>query len=434
MKLSGTPSINLSPQVVNIDRYLCNKYPGLEWCGILFYTEEGSITDPDNYTVNVKYLYPMDVGSSGFTSIENYEEVLDAVEKYPELEDMRQGFIHSHNSMDTFFSGTDVDQLIDAIKDYDYFLSIITNNDAEYMARISFNYEVDAKIGVNKYESKISNQPAYYECKVNVEYDSIDDFLMNRIKEIDQNKTVYTYNSYKTSMNGLNTTSTLKSYLDMSYNDEFILKPDSVIPKEYLDLYHKELNNINECNIEQIKELVEGSFNMIAKDTLNDKQLLEVDDLVYKWVGTCYNQFVSSKNKISFGKRKTTLNDKWLPKILNKNDSAYVDDNDLLYVFPELIDLIDGYSFDVMFKSFSIIHKACIDNYTLLSAEILNMVYCSLLSFMACTSQYDIQTIEASFNTKPLSKEIMDIYSLYIDNLYTGNGLNMPYNYYNYYI
>jgi proteasome lid subunit RPN8/RPN11 len=433
MKLNGTPLINLSPQVVNIERYLCGKYPDLEWCGILFYTEEGSITDPDNYTINVKYLYPMDVGTSGFTSIENYEEVLDAIDKYPELEDMRQGFIHSHNSMDTFFSGTDVNQLVDAIKDYDYFLSIITNNAAEYMARISFEYEVDAKIGVNKYKSEIKNEAAYYQCDVNVTYDAIDEFLMKRIKEIDSNKTVYTYKSHKTSMNGLNTSSTLKSYLDMSYNDDFVLRPDSIVPKEYLELYHKELTDINECGIDEIKELVEGSFNMIVKDTLNKKQLAQVNDLIYKWVGTCYNQFVTGKNKISFGKRNTTEVNDWLLKTLNKKDSAYVDDNDLLYALPDLIDLIDEYSFSVMFKAFSIIYKTCIDNYTLLSAEILNLVYCSLLAFMASKSQYDIQTIERSFNTSPLSKEIMDIYSLYIDGLSTNNGLHMPYNYYNYY-
>jgi len=87
----------------------------------------------------VHMLYPMDIGNGGYTEFDNYEDILELFDDHPEWEDDKytHGLMHSHNTMGTFFSGTDQSTQIDGASSHTMFLSIITNNKSEIIARLS---------------------------------------------------------------------------------------------------------------------------------------------------------------------------------------------------------------------------------------------------------------------------------------------------------
>ena len=430
----------MSPQVINIDRYLCDKYKTLEWCGILFYEEEGTINEPDNYVINVKYLYPMDVGSPGSTSIENYDEVLDAIEQHPELETMRQGFIHSHNNMDTFFSGTDVTQLIDGAEDYDYFLSVITNNEAEYIARISFSLKMDVSIGANNYKVNNNNNVGYYECDVAPIAGDIDEFLINRIKEIDSNKTVYTYNTYKSSMNGMNSSGTVKNYWNdtNTWSPVTNIEPASFLPEQYLEMYGESLLDAATLDKHVFKDLIEISFRDKINDKLNKTQTKQKEELINDWFKDVCTRLTSQNVLSNFNNTKLPI-DKYIINNLKDTKVVYKRSYDRMMDIINNVEILNGYHINTVYHAFVELHDIIVNydkfNTSFAMIRVINDMYCTVLAHVAVHSDFNILQIQNNYSDIDvmLPTDIMEEYAGYIPMLSYDKGLSMPYNYYQYY-
>lgn len=110
-----------------------------EWSGVLLYTiDKGDIFDPAKLKIKAKGMFPMDIGSPGYTEYDYDENTLDMYDFYPNAlkEEWRLGHIHSHHNMRAFFSGTDLQELRDNIDNHAYYLSLIVNFDGEYCAKI----------------------------------------------------------------------------------------------------------------------------------------------------------------------------------------------------------------------------------------------------------------------------------------------------------
>lgn len=112
-----------------------------EWSGILFYKiVEGSVEEPEKLVILADYVYPMDVGTSGWTEF-NYSGWIDAYDVLPLMEDdvmvYKPGLIHSHHVMEAFFSGTDTNTLHEQAPDYNYFLSLIVNYSCNPVAKLA---------------------------------------------------------------------------------------------------------------------------------------------------------------------------------------------------------------------------------------------------------------------------------------------------------
>lgn len=122
---------NLENQI----RYMCNKFPSREWSGTLFYSIEGSLEE-ENLVIHAKDFYLQDIGSSSFTTFKRDVSLASFMLEH-ELVDCFTGLIHSHNSMATFFSETDLDTLLDEGKDMNHFVSLIVNNEGSYKAAIT---------------------------------------------------------------------------------------------------------------------------------------------------------------------------------------------------------------------------------------------------------------------------------------------------------
>lgn len=120
-------------------RHLCNRVHDVEWSGTLFYTVEGSLDD-GTFKATCIDICVMDIGTSGYTEFKDTEDIIAYRLEHRETllrEGVYEGLIHSHNTFRAFFSGTDESTLISEGSDLNHFLSLIVNNDGQYVARIT---------------------------------------------------------------------------------------------------------------------------------------------------------------------------------------------------------------------------------------------------------------------------------------------------------
>lgn len=117
--------------------WLCAKVSKTEWSGYCFYTMEGDVVnDPDNFVITVHYAALMSVDSPGRTSFRASSSVLKVYDFREDLETCRRGFLHSHHSMNAYFSAEDDDELKKSTADTSFYVSLIVNNAHNFVARI----------------------------------------------------------------------------------------------------------------------------------------------------------------------------------------------------------------------------------------------------------------------------------------------------------
>lgn len=116
-------------------RTLLREVHNIEWSGVLFYTYSGSFETKDLVLI-CQDLVPMNIGSTGYTEFDVNEDIITYMTMH-DLLDCQMGLIHSHHSMNTFFSDTDARTLYEEGNDRINFLSLIVNNAGEYNARIT---------------------------------------------------------------------------------------------------------------------------------------------------------------------------------------------------------------------------------------------------------------------------------------------------------
>ena len=126
-------------------RFLCNKYPSNEWSGILYYRFLNGSYLKKNLELEAVDFLLNDVGSSTFTDYDITGEVGQYMVTH-RLMDCKIGILHSHNTMSTFFSGTDDKTLLEQGEDTAYFLSLIVNNAGVYNAKITIKGEVKCEL------------------------------------------------------------------------------------------------------------------------------------------------------------------------------------------------------------------------------------------------------------------------------------------------
>ena len=101
-------------------------------------------------SLHVEDIIPMDKGSAGSTeykynkksfNTEGFEDrhidyINETMEKNPEVLNWKIGHIHSHASMNVFFSGTDMSELETNAKSHNFYLSLVVNNKLETVAKV----------------------------------------------------------------------------------------------------------------------------------------------------------------------------------------------------------------------------------------------------------------------------------------------------------
>lgn len=181
--------------------YICRKVWKDEWSGVLFFTSEGSFEDR-SLIIKCEDICVMDTGSSAYTEFDMSPDVCSYVANNPELLDCHMGLIHSHNNMDTFFSGTDIRTLKEEGLDRNHFVSLIVNNRGNYTAAItrrlvnkcvveSFCYPSFGNTQIKEvrnFEGTNTEELEYYYLDIEVEGRSEYTELESRLKEIEESK------------------------------------------------------------------------------------------------------------------------------------------------------------------------------------------------------------------------------------------------------
>ena len=114
-----------------------NRFPGLEWSGVLLYTIDGSITDLDNATFHAHKFFPLDIGTPGYTEFDYNEKIMQMYDMWEDAIDMQIGLIHTHHTMKAYFSATDDDELHDNVDKHNYYLSLIVSQTSDYCAQVA---------------------------------------------------------------------------------------------------------------------------------------------------------------------------------------------------------------------------------------------------------------------------------------------------------
>lgn len=128
--------LKISDKLEKKIRVLCNKFPSTEWSGILFYTYNGSFLD-NNISFVAEDLLFMDTGYSATTEFYLDEANIGSYIIDHDLFGCQCGLIHSHHSMQAFFSGQDNAMLEQEGSSRNHFLSLVVNNAGKYVACVT---------------------------------------------------------------------------------------------------------------------------------------------------------------------------------------------------------------------------------------------------------------------------------------------------------
>lgn len=129
----------LSDKVKEYIDCLHKEIGAVEWSGMLFYKiESGDIKTMKDMVFKSDFIYPRDIGTHTYTETIAGADVAEAYDVYEDGIESSIGLIHSHNNFSTFFSGTDIQELEDNAKLYNYYISLIVNFDGKYCAKIAF--------------------------------------------------------------------------------------------------------------------------------------------------------------------------------------------------------------------------------------------------------------------------------------------------------
>lgn len=125
----------ITEKVERLIRYYCSEFPSNEWSGTLFYDVEGSFED-GSLKIIAKDFFLQDIGTTGFTVFQ-HDASLAGYMVDNNLFSCYTGLMHSHHSMQAFFSGTDRETLQSEGNEQNHFVSLIVNNKGKYVAQIT---------------------------------------------------------------------------------------------------------------------------------------------------------------------------------------------------------------------------------------------------------------------------------------------------------
>jgi proteasome lid subunit RPN8/RPN11 len=186
VELPNKIKVVISEEFQDKVKYLCQHIPKVEWSGVLFYQVIGSIQSPDTMELHCKDIFLMHKGTATYTEYAYSEEVVQYRMDNPESLDWLIGHIHSHNTMPTFFSGTDREELEDNSPNHNFYFSLIVNNFLDMTAKVSFVGEME--ISTTGYECRDEKGNIYqlglpenlkrkvlftYDCDIQKPYSSI---------------------------------------------------------------------------------------------------------------------------------------------------------------------------------------------------------------------------------------------------------------------
>ena len=283
--------LNITNKLEAKIRLLCEKINTVEWSGIVFYDIEGTLKD-DNLVITAVDLFLMHKGTAGYTEF----EITPDIAHYMAMNDLieyKQGLIHSHNNMSTFFSGTDQNTLLELGSKQRHFFSLIVNNEGTYTAGITKAvlkkrkveetrtiYTFDDELieeTVPEYREEEVTDVHYYELDINYAEEMRE--FMDRISVIEKESintpTYSSYSSYGNKFGNYSSNYARQSNLPFSGTSGYSTP-------NYTKKSNSTGTTINSLSEEEIKEVMSG----MIQDTMeeDDNELYDISNRVLKSV------------------------------------------------------------------------------------------------------------------------------------------------------
>ena len=258
--------ITISKEIEASINYLHKIVGATEWSGILFYSlQSGDIKKLKDLEFKVEMIYPMNIGSSAYTEFDYNSEVMNAYDVNNSLILCSTGMIHTHHSMQAFYSQTDTDELLSNCKNFNYYISLIVNFSKDYKCKVAF----PTKAKINKEFSIKDNNGKLIKAKSSV---------VGELKtQVAEKAKIKTFN-YSTGNNIPQNT-----YHTSAYNSANWTPINVVTPKEFL----ASIINLDEQfrNLDIVSSIASLELNEVDKDDYNDmmiEKLEEIHDSLYK--------------------------------------------------------------------------------------------------------------------------------------------------------
>lgn len=190
----------ITPEFKKQIDYLHKKVGSKEWCGFMFYTiTEGDFTNFTKLVIRPDDIFLMDIGESAHTAAAiDGDDLFDMYATIPGAEDNKKyGLIHTHHTMNTFFSGTDTDELATNVHNHNYYLSLIVNFAGVYCAKLAFLGEMKTCLSYKNandepYTSEVVKKVMYV-VEMNVVMDEgiveVPNYISERFLELDKKRT-----------------------------------------------------------------------------------------------------------------------------------------------------------------------------------------------------------------------------------------------------
>ena len=210
IKLKNKAKLILRESLKEQIDYFHSKAGEIEWSGVLLYRiMEGTIDNPSSLVIEATDMHLMDIGDATSTEFDlEFEDVKEIHELHEEsdpfkmLENpdklLRKGMIHTHHSMQAYFSGVDDGELQDNTPNHDMYLSLIVNFDGEYCANLAFIAETSGEYKVVGREEVLTSKENTYLIRIDTDIEvdvksNVPEHIVDRYEAVKKlNTPVYT--------------------------------------------------------------------------------------------------------------------------------------------------------------------------------------------------------------------------------------------------
>jgi hypothetical protein len=158
--------MTVSEKFLRSVNYLHSECKRTEWSGMLLYKIKGSLDKLQDLKVHVEDFILCDIGTHSFTSYshaDSLDELEDNHPNYSMFSDKKWdgvnckngykvGQLHTHHSMEAFFSGVDLQELVDNTTNYGLYISLIVNFDGNWCAKGSFIAKTKTKVNLSLHD------------------------------------------------------------------------------------------------------------------------------------------------------------------------------------------------------------------------------------------------------------------------------------------
>ena len=129
----------LPPEIISQITFLHSHIGKTEWSGMLLYdVVKGNPSKPEDFELEAKHIFLMDIGSAAYTEYEPDGDIVDIYDNIPEAMEWKTGHVHTHHDMTTYFSATDMSELHENVDKHNYYLSLIVAFNGSYTAKVVF--------------------------------------------------------------------------------------------------------------------------------------------------------------------------------------------------------------------------------------------------------------------------------------------------------